>query len=281
MVEATRTVFEGQPEWVIATFYVLAAIATAIFFLGLVLRVRKYRRGGGHVRVAGLPGRILRAVWVIARHTTIGRDDRYVLVAHFLTFWGFCGLFAATAILTIDYDIVRRFYAPGFWHGTFFLVYELGADLAGLALVAGVALLMTRRWVVRPFRLSYARVDLPPERYDRRDYARGDTLFLVFLLALGLSGFVLEAARLVADRPDYPPVAFVGAALAAVLGAGGLSQGAAETLRAASWWAHSLAALSLVAYLPYGKGVHMFLDTATLVVRDDDAGRRLPAAGVA
>lgn len=281
MVEATRTVFERQPEWVIVAFYLLAALATAIFVLGLVLRARKYRRGGGSIRIDGLPGRLAKAVWVVAKHTTIGRDDPYVLVAHFLTFWGFCGLFAATAILTIDYDIVRRLYAPGFWHGTFFLFYELGADIAGLALVAGVAMLMARRWIVRPFRLSYARVDMPPERYDRGDYARGDTLFLVFLLALGVSGFVLEAARLVADRPDYPPFAFAGAVLGLALEAGGMSAAAAETLRAASWWVHSVAALCLVAYIPYGKGVHMFLDLATLTVRDDQAGRRLPAVGVA
>lgn len=281
MVEATRTVFERLPEELVVLFYVLSAIAIGIFFLGLTLRVRKYRRGSGRVRVAGLPGRLARAVWTVAKHTTIGGGDRYVLVAHFLTFWGFMALFAATAILTIDYDVVRRLSPPGFWHGPFFLGYELGADLGGLALIAGVVMLMARRWVARPFRLSYARVDLPADRYDRRDYSRGDALFLVFLLALAVSGLLLEAARIVADRPDVPPFAFAGAALAAAFQWGGLSSASAETLRATTWWVHSIAALCLVAYLPYGKGVHMFLDVATLVVRDEQAGRRLPAAEVA
>lgn len=281
MVEATREVFEHLPEELIALFYVLSTVAIAIFAFGLALRVRKYRRGSGRVRVAGLPGRIVRAFWIVAKHTTIGRDDRYVFVAHFLTFWGFVALFAATAILTFDYDIVRRFYAPGFWHGAFFLSYELGADLGGVALIVGVVMLMARRWVFRPFRLSYARVDLPAQRYDRGDYVRGDLLFLMFLLVLALSGFMLEAARIVADRPDYPPFAFVGAATAAALQWAGMTSATAETLRASSWWAHAVAALCLVAYLPYGKGVHMFLDVATLVVRDDEAGRRLPASGVA
>ncbi len=282
MAGATRDVFEHLPEEAVVLFYVLTAITLAVFFFGLWLRVRKYRsgRGGYRFTLAGFPGRLGAAIWTIAKHTTIGRDDAYVRISHFLTFWGFAALFAATAILTLDNDIARRFWPPGFWHGTFFLGYEFGADLGGVALVVGVLMLMVRRWVLRPFRLSYRRVDLPPERYDRGDYSRGDALFLVVLLGLGLSGFLLEGARLVADHPDYPTsFSFAGAAVAVLLRAGGLASGAAETLRLVTWWSHALFALAFVAYLPYGKGVHMFLDPATLVLRDELAGRRLPAAG--
>lgn len=278
MVDATREVFEHLSGGEVVLFYVLAAIATAIFLWGLWLRARKYRTGTGPYTfpIAGLPRRLAAAVWVIAKHTTIGRDDAYVRVAHFLTFWGFAALFAATAILTIDHDFVRPLFPPGFWRGPFFLGYELGADVGGIALVIGVLMLMARRWVLRPFRLGYARVDLPPERYSRIDYTRGDALFLVVLLGLGLSGFLLEGARIAADRPDFALWSFAGAAVAVLLGP--LGAGAAETVRAFTWWAHALFALAFVAYLPYGKGVHMFLDPAALLLRDERAGRRLPAA---
>lgn len=279
MVGATREVFAGLSDGQVALFYVLTAAATAVFLYGLWLRARKYRSGTGPYafRLAGLPGRLAAAVWVIAKHTTIGRDDRYVRVAHFLVFWGFIALFVATAILTVDHDFIRPFWPPGFWHGSFFLGYELGADLGGLALVVGVGMLMVRRWVLRPFRLGYGRVDLAPERYSRADYTRGDALFLVVLLGLGLSGFLLEGARLVATAPGYGVWwSFGGAVVAAALAP--LGPDTAQTLRALVWWAHALFALAFVAYLPYGKGVHMFLDPATLLLRDERAGRRLPAA---
>ena len=277
MVDATREVFASLSEAQVTLFYVLAAVASAVFLYGLWLRARKYRTGTGEYTfpIAGLPMRLGAAVWVIAKHTTIGRDDLYVRVSHFLVFWGFTALFVATAILTIDHDFVRPFFPPGFWRGPFFLAYELGADLGGVALVAGTLMLMARRWILRPFRLGYARVDLAPERYSRTDYARGDALFLVVLLGLGLSGFLLEGARIALERPDFALWSFGGALVAAAIGP--LGADAAEAVRAFTWWAHALFALAFVAYLPYGKGVHMFLDPVTLLLRDDRAGRRLPA----
>lgn len=279
MEEATREVYQGIPEPVIAAFYVLIALTLAVFFYGLWRRVRKFRRGHGRspLPLRELPRRLWRAFWTIASHTTIGRDDLYVRTAHFLTFWGFAALFIATAILTIEYDFARRV-SEGFWKGAFFLAYEVFADTGGIFLVTGVLMLMVRRWILRPFRLGYARVDLPADRYSRADYTRGDAFFLVALLALALTGFLLEGARIAAVPPPFAGFSFAGSAVGALLSSVGITGPAAEALRAYTWWLHALASLGFVAYLPYSKGVHMFLDIATLVAQDPLAGRRLPAA---
>lgn len=278
--DVTRPVYQGLPEEVVAGFYVLIFLTLGVFFLGLGLRVRKFRSAHGRypLPLGSLPRRLWSAFWVIAKHTTIGRDDLYVRLAHFLTFWGFAALFVATVVLTVDYDLVRRVFPPGFWRGPFFLAYEAFADTGGVFLVAGVLMMMVRRWILRPFRLGYARVDLPPERYSRADYARGDTLFLCTLLGLALSGFLLEGARIAADRTPFAGFSFAGNLVAGLLAGAGVGPAAAEALRAWSWWLHALVALLFVALLPFGKGVHMFLDIATLVLRDPVAGRRLPAA---
>ncbi|MEX2046691.1 MAG: hypothetical protein WEE03_05965 [Chloroflexota bacterium] len=279
MDDVTRPVYQGLSEEVIAGFYVLIFITLGTFFFGLWLRVRKFRAGHGRypLPLRSLPRRLWSAFWAVAKHTTIGRDDLYVRLAHFLTFWGFAALFVATVVLTIDYDLVRRVFPPGFWRGPFFLAYELFADTGGVFLVAGVLMMMVRRWIVRPFRLGYARVDLPPERYSRADYARGDAVFLFTLLGLALTGFLLEGARIAADPSPFVTTAFVGNLVAGLLAGAGLSPATAEIVRAYSWWLHALASMTFVALLPFGKGVHMFLDIATLVLRDPVAGRRLPA----
>ena len=277
--DVTRPVYQGLSEGVIAAFYVLIALTLGTFFFGLWLRVRKFRSAHGRypLPLGSLPRRIWSAFWVIAKHTTIGRDDLYVRLAHFLTFWGFAALFVATVVLTVDYDLVRRFFPPGFWRGPFFLGYEAFADTGGVFLVAGVLMMMARRWIIRPFRLGYARVDLPPDRYSRADYARGDALFLISLLALALSGFLLEGARIAAVRTPFAGFSYVGNQVAWLITGVGVGPVAAETIRAYAWWLHALASLTFVALLPFGKGVHMFLDIATLVLRDPVAGRRLPA----
>ena len=277
--DVTRPVYQGLPEGVIAVFYGLIAVTLGTFFLGLGLRVRKFRSAHGRypLPLGSLPRRLWSAFWAIAKHTTIGRDDLYVRLAHFLTFWGFAVLFVSTVVLTLDYDLVRRIFPPGFWRGPFFLGYKTFADTGGLFLVSGVLMLMARRWIIRPFRLGYARVDLPADRYSRADYTRGDALFLVSLLALALTGFVLEGARIVADQTPFASFSYVGDQIAGLLVALGFGPAAAEILRAYTWWVHALAALTFVALLPFGKGVHMFLDIATLVLRDPSAGRRLPA----
>ncbi len=276
--DVTRPVYQGLPEGVIASFYVLIALTLGTFFFGLGLRVRKFRSAHGRypLRLGSLPRRIWAAFWVIAKHTTIGRDDLYVRLAHFLTFWGFATLFVATVVLTIDYDLVRRFFPAGFWRGPFFLGYELVADTGGVFLVAGVIMMMARRWIIRPFRLRYARVDLAPDSYSRADYARGDALFLFSLLALALSGLLLEGARIAADPTPFAGFSYVGNQVAGLMTGAGVGPAAAETLRAYLWWLHALASMAFVALLPFGKGVHMFLDIATLVLRDPVAGRRLP-----
>lgn len=277
--DATRKVYQGIPDPVVVVFYGLIALSLGIFAFGLWRRATKFRRGHGRypLPLRELPRRLWSAFWTIASHTTIGRDDLYVRLAHFLTFWGFAILFIATVILTVDYDFARRVWPPGFWRGPFFLGYELTADVGGVMLIAGVLMLMFRRWVLRPFRLSYARVDLPEGSYSRGDYARGDVVFLVTLLALALSGFLLEAARIAAAPPAFAGFSFVGSALAGVLAGAGIRGETAEAVRAWTWWLHALSSMAFVAYLPYGKGVHMFLDIATLVARDPLAGRRLPA----
>lgn len=281
--EITRPVYQGLPEAVILGFYVLIALTLGTFSLGLWLRVRKFRSGHGRypLPLRSMPGRLWSAFWVIAKHTTIGRDDLYVRLAHFLVFWGFATLFIATVILTVDYDLVRRVFPPGFWRGPFFLVYEVCADVGGVFLVTGVVMMMVRRWAIRPYRLRYARVDMPEDRYSRADYARGDALFLFTLLGLALTGFLVEGARIAAEPTPFAAFSFVGNAVAGLLAGGGVSAAAAETLRAYAWWLHALASMIFVALLPFGKGVHMFLDIATLVLRDPVAGRRLPAEATA
>ena len=277
----TREVFEGLGPTGEAVFYILTAIATAIFVAGLVLKLRKYLRGRGEDRFGSLSSFLRLAsagVMATATSRTVGKRDRYAGVFHAAIRWGFIVLFIGTAILTVDTDIIGIF-APEyhFFWGPFYVVYSLVLDVLGLAMVVGLGAMAWRRARFRRRELDYRRVDLGAATSDRSGYSAGDWIFLGWLFLLGATGFVVEGVRIVAsDYPWFEVFSPVGMVLARVLGAAGLSASAATDLHLGLWWFHAITALGFVAYIPYAKAIHMLADGANVALRSPLAGKRLP-----
>jgi Fe-S oxidoreductase len=277
----TRVVFEGLGPTGEAVFYILAAIATAVFVIGLGLRLRKYLRGRGEDRFGSLPTFLRRAsagVVATATSRTVGKRDPYAGVFHAAIMWGFIVLFIGTAILTIDTDIVGVF-APDyhFFWGVFYVGYSLVLDVLGLAMVVGLGAMAWRRLSFHKPELDYRRVDIAPATSDRTGFAVGDWIFLGWLLALGTTGFVVEGVRIVASGyPWFEVFSPVGMLLARIFGALGLSAAAAADLHLGLWWFHAIAALGFVAYIPYAKAIHILADGLNLALRSPLAGKRLP-----
>lgn len=277
----TRQVFEGVGSTGELVFYLLTALVTVVFLAGLGLRARKYLRGRHEDRF-GSPddflGRTLRGLFATATSRTVGKRDEYAGIWHAAIMWGFIVLFIGTAILTIDTDVVGLL-APDyhFFWGAFYIGYSFVLDVLGLVMLAGLAAMGVRRWRRRSPATDYRRVDLGEATSDRSGFARGDWIFVGWLAVLGVSGFVLEALRIVAHQfPWFEVWSPVGYALAAVLSAVGLSAATAGDLRLGLWWAHAVTALAFVAYIPFAKAIHMLTSGANVAVRSPLAGRRLP-----
>ena len=278
--DVTREIFEGISPGGETLFYVLTAIATVIFFVGIGVRLRKYVRGRGQDVVGsplGFVGRAVRSLVDTAANRTVAKRDPYAGVFHAAIMWGFIVLFIGTAILTVESDIIRPF-APdfSFYWGAFYLGYSLILDVLGLAMLVGIAAMAIRR-ARRPPQLDYGRVDIGPATTDRGGFRTGDWIFLGWLGLLGLSGFVLEGARILAhDFPDFELFSPVGWFVAAAFRVIGLDAASAEAIRYATWWGHALAALAFVAYFPFSKAIHTLADPVNLALRSPLAGRRLP-----
>ena len=279
----TRVLFEGFAPAAIATFYAVAAVAIAIFAFGVYREVRKYRRG----TAAEVGGSLLtRFRWMAATvlsHRTIARRDRPAGGAHRLIFYGFLLLFLGTSTITLDYDIVGPLFHVHFWHGAFYLWFSLVLDVAGVALAGGLLYMMYRRgWLKLP-KLDYTRPDRQPgdPDYDRSGYRREDWAFLWTLLAIAVTGYLLEAVRLVwlEARPDVWETRWwspVGAVLAQGMRAVGMSAAAGGSWRLGLWWFHGVLALGFIALIPFTKVKHIFTAAGALMVRDPLAAQRLP-----
>jgi Fe-S oxidoreductase len=135
--------------------------------------------------------------------------------------------------------------------------------------------MMFRRAVIRPRKLDYTRPDRAPgePQLDRRVYRVGDWVFVVVLLVIALTGYVLEGVRMAMDQPGFDGVHFGGWLVAHALG--GMSHGALGDLRHLIWWFHGLLAIAFVAAIPYTKATHMLQGYASLILRDPKAKSRL------
>ncbi|HXG29054.1 MAG TPA: heterodisulfide reductase-related iron-sulfur binding cluster [Nevskiales bacterium] len=285
--QITRVLFQDFPAWMLAAFYLAAIAALATFGYGCYVQYRKYARGRA-LDLAGLGTRLVVMAKTVLSHRTLRRRDRAAGRAHAQIFFGFALLFLGTATITLEYDILKPLTGITFWHGAFYLWFSLVLDVAGIALLAGLVYMMyRRRWLALP-KLDYARPDRAPDDpdYDRSAYRREDWAFLWALLLIGVSGFVLEAARLVwlqADAAvwDYRWWSPLGALLAQIFKGLGLDAEGAAALRLGLWWLHGLLALALIGLIPFTKAKHIFTAMAALALRDPLPVQRLPKADLA
>lgn len=285
--DVTRILFQDFSAWLQAVFYLLAFAAIAAFLYGVWREVRKYRRGVRSGAWSPFWPRFAAMVARVLDHRTVRRRARGAGIAHGWLFHGFALLFIGTSTITLEYDILEPLTGFKFWHGGFYLGFSLVMDIAGVALIGGLSYLMYRRgWLALP-RLDYARPDRSPDEpgYDRSFYRREDWAFLWVLIAIGATGFLLEAARLVWLQAvpavwDFRWWSPVGTAIARAMMALGLGPEGGGDLRLGLWWFHGILALAFIALIPYTKVKHIFTAMGALMARDPQVKRRMPMADV-
>ncbi|MCB9284014.1 MAG: 4Fe-4S dicluster domain-containing protein [Lewinellaceae bacterium] len=272
-MEITREVFRHFPLWMQIVFYI-AGLATIAFFLyGFYRRYRKYRRGTDAGRFNNLVGRFFKALGAMATNRTVYKRDTYAGTAHWMIFWGFVVLFIGTVIVAVDHDMVELAFGAEnrLLQGGFYQWFSLFLDVFGVLFIVGLLMMLFRRGS-KPPQLDYKRPDLKEGQYDRSGYKKDDKAFLWLLLIIGVTGYFIEALRISADgMPAFEVWSPVGNTLAKMFG-----ENTANTLHPYVWWIHGIFVLGFIAYIPYSKAMHMLLDYANLMFKDDLAAKRLP-----
>lgn len=285
--EVTRILFRDFPLWMMVAFYLAAIAAIGSFAYGTYAQIRKYRRGVRSGAWSPFWPRFVEMVGTVLSHRTVKRRAPRAGIAHAWIFFGFVLLFIGTSVITLEYDFLEPLTGLKFWYGPFYLVFSLILDIAGVALIGGLLYMMYRRkWLALP-KLDYARPDRTPAEpdYDRSFYRREDWAFLWSLILIGITGYLLEASRLVwlqgeAAVWDYRWWSPVGAAGAYILKGLGIGPEGGADFRMGLWWFHALLAFAFIGLIPYTKVKHIFTAMGSLMARDPEASRRLPMADV-
>jgi Fe-S oxidoreductase/nitrate reductase gamma subunit len=246
----TREVFGNVSAGSRAVFYVLAIAATAILAFGLARRARLWRRG----RPVPRPTLVQAARHVLRDVVLQGRvGGRGVAsFAHRLLFAGFVVLLIGTALIAVEHVLATALGRPAdqpvFHQGAYYAMYEATLDLFGLLFLAGCVLLAMRRWR-RPESLAHAPLDW---------------CVLALLMAIGVTGYVVEGLRILAAETPRPEVSFVGLGLARTFQSLGADRAAAASGHVVAWWVHAVCALGLIAVVPYTRLLHAAAGAANL-----------------
>ncbi|GAB4284117.1 MAG: heterodisulfide reductase-related iron-sulfur binding cluster [Deferrisomatales bacterium] len=246
----TRELLGNVPPWAEVAMYGGTALVFLLLTTDLARRVNMYRQGrpaasprGDHwpARLADLVLNGLLQKAVLA--------DRYAGFMHLGLFWGFVVLLLGTIILIFPID-----FGLDFFRGNFYLVFSFFMELGGLALLAGVLLAAWRRYGRRPAKLE--------RRWD-------DHYALAILFLLGVTGFLLEGARIYGD--GFPPfergASFVGYGVGRVLA---LFAGPETFTRVhrSLWVVHMALGVGFVGLVSYTKFLHTLTGPANIFLRD-------------
>ncbi|HZK48907.1 MAG TPA: respiratory nitrate reductase subunit gamma, partial [Thermoleophilia bacterium] len=245
----TRELLFNVPLWAEVAMYLGAAVAGLMLVTDLARRVGMYRRGAAAGARADHP---LRRVGDLLVNGILQRDllrDRYAGLMHLGIFFGFLVLLIGTTILIFQIDL-----GLDFFHGSFYLVFSFVMEIAGLALLGGVLLAAFRRYVRRPARLSRS--------WD-------DHYALIVLFVLGVTGFLLEGARIYADGfPSFERGAsFVGYGVGKVFSVFA-GRDTFVTLHEWGWVVHMALAVGFVGLLSYTKFLHSLTSPINILLRE-------------
>lgn len=230
-------------RWII--FWPAAAGALAVLDYGLYRKLVSgnlptFQRFGGFMTRERNDASATRRVLVdeVILHRTLWSASRFRWLRHTLIFWGFTVLFATELFAVLFREILPSLGYGGLWADgrPLRLAHDFLFEISGLAVLAGCILALIFRYRVR---------GTPDEKYT-------DTPASLFLLAVVLSGFIVEALRMAAAPGATDAVSFVGYAMAGIPGLAGLYASLYEPL----WYVHVLGSCLFIALVPARRLVH-------------------------
>jgi Fe-S oxidoreductase/nitrate reductase gamma subunit len=224
--------------------FLLIIITLGFLFYGTWRRVRLWRIGKPLARHDEPKERLISLFRFGIAQTRILKES-YPGLMHLLIFWGFLLPFLVALLVAIGL-------MPGLPKALSYLL-SLLLDLCGLAAIVGVILAIYRRYVQRP---------------DRLDNLAQDSIGLILILAIILSGFTVASFRMATTGVGWTIASPVGSTLALAFQLRGdeanlIFYGIFRRI-------HLFCVLGFIAYLPFSKLFHLITTPLSIYFRSKE-----------
>ena len=258
-----RPTFWNIPEWLQIVVYLAGFIAVIIFAYGLWLRVAHWRKGKGKFSYQPLFERF--KMWLTLGVATkkVVLDLQPAGIAHLNLMWGMIILFIGTALATIDWDITKPLISGYQWRllqGDWYFLYKIVLDIFGLLALIGLAIAFVIRYGIKPERL---------DGRSGKKYFREDLWIIGALLAIVITGFLIEAFRLAGQPAEAAKLlerkmfcttcSVIGYPLAQLFT--GIDLNVLKGLHISIWLVHAVAALTLIGTISFTKMSHFVISS--------------------
>jgi Fe-S oxidoreductase/nitrate reductase gamma subunit len=246
---ATREVFGNIAPWMQVLFFALMAASIGWLVWQVFDHVRQWRRGqpGGFEKNPRVWLQRL-TVYALAQKRVHKKSLGGLL--HLLLFSGFVVLTIGTTLLGIAHDGPYNFH-----HGYYYLFYELTMDVFGVVFCVGCLLAMYRRAFQRP----------PSLGHNWRDW-----WLLGILLALGVTGFAVEALRMhyTQVQPWLAHWSTVGWLIDTTM-LRGIDIGTAKNMHLVTWWLHTILVAAFFVTIPVNRFLHVITGPMNIAARPE------------
>jgi quinone-modifying oxidoreductase subunit QmoC len=230
------------PHWLLILFF---SGLTLLTFGGLIVGLFRFWKGmketdaalGKGGQVQGFVPSTIKAIRSLLTHDRFGSctDQASRKPAHLMAFYGFIALFVVTVWAVIDLYVmpilgVEAMYPFGLLHPM-----KILANVGGILLIVGAG------------RAILTRLNAPEDGYHQS--TTFDWVFVWLLFSVGVTGFVVEVFRFVAEGAAGQEAYASGYALPAY----------------SIYFVHLVVVFGLLVYLPYSKFAHMWYRLVAMI----------------
>lgn len=253
-MEYTREIYwnVGHGAWTLVPMYLLVIIALGFLAKGMYARIKVYQQGLPLVRDDQRGTRIKHLLENVFLQKKVSKVV-WPGMLHGLFFWGFFLLVIGTTLIVIQADFTDLLFGVKFLKGTFYKIFSIVLDMAGLVCIVMLGGLLVRRYFFAP---------------EGLETKNDDAIMHGLLFVILITGFIIEGSRMAVTELSTPVAAWSPIGLIFAKSLQGMGEGGLLALHKVTWWFHMLLVMGFFILIPFTKFRHILTTSGNYFFAD-------------